>query len=81
MKKIKTTVEEVVAVQITEEEFAELAAEECTKMFLEMSQTGEPSSLNVLLPMTCAKFAAHLLVRLFEENNEENEESEENENA
>ena len=78
MKKIKTTVEEVVAVQITEEEFAELAAEECKKMFLELSHTGEQSVVDVLLPMICAKFSGRLMARIFADNNDENEEREEN---
>ena len=78
MKKIKATVGEVVAVQITEEEFVELASEECKKMFLELSHTGEPSVMDVLLPMTCAKFSGRLAARIFADNNDENEEREEN---
>lgn len=78
MKKIKATVEEVVAVQITEEEFVELASEECKKMFLELSHTGEHSVIDVLLPMACAKFSGRLAARIFADNNDENEEREEN---
>lgn len=82
MKKIVNTVvkeeKKVVAVQITEEEFAELASRECANMFLEMSHEGEQSIVDVLLPMICAKFSAHLMARIFADNNEENEEREEN---
>lgn len=78
MKNIKATVEEVVAVQITEEEFVELASEECKKIFLELSHTGEHSVTDVLLPMTCAMFSGRLAARIFADNNDENEEREEN---
>lgn len=78
MKKIKATVEEVVAVQITEEEFVELASEECKKMFLDLSHTGAPNPLDLALPMMCAKFSGRLTARIFADNNDENEEREEN---
>ena len=81
VKTVTKEVDEVVAVVITEEEFVELASEECKKMFLELSHTGEHSVMDVLLPMTCAKFSGRLAARIFTDNNEENEEREEKENA
>lgn len=82
MEKIKKVIkEEVTAVQITKEEFVNIAAKECTNVFLQMANSGEPSELDVLVPMACAKFAAQLTVKIFETDNEENEEREENENA
>ena len=44
---IREVKEEVVAVQITAEEFCDIASKECTKMFLEMSSKGEPSVLDI----------------------------------
>ena len=58
--------------KITEDEFVELASEECKKMFLELSHTGEQSVVDVLLPMTCAKFSGRLAARIFADNNDEN---------
>lgn len=82
MEKIKKVIkEEVTAVQITKDEFVSIAANECKEVFLQMASYGEPSELDVLVPMACAKFAAHLTARIFETDNEENEEREENENA
>lgn len=79
MKQIKTTVQqekEVVAVQITEEEFADIAAQECTKIAETLMNTGEPSEIDILVPLMCAKYAARVCSRIFK-----TEESEENENA
>ena len=80
MKKVKTT-KEVEAVQITQDEFARIASEECTEMFLAMTTDDEDDMDCVIIPMVCAKFAAHLMARIFADNNEENEEREEKENA
>lgn len=77
---IREVKEEVVAVQITAEEFCDIASKECTKMFLEMSSEGEPSVLDAILPMVCAKYAAHLMATIFHKD-EENEEREEDKNA
>jgi hypothetical protein len=82
MEKIKKVVKkeetEVVAVQITKKEFIDIAAKECTEMFLGLASTGEPSEMDVLLPMVCSKYAAHLAARIFDDKNDE---SEENKNA
>lgn len=77
MNKVKA-MQEVEAVQITQDEFAKLAAEECTKMFLDMSTDDEDDMDCVIIPMICAKFSAHLMARIFADNNDENEEREEN---
>lgn len=78
MEKVKKVVKkeetEVVAVQITKKEFVELAAKECTKMFLGLASTGEPSEMDVLLPIVCSKYAAHLAARIFDDKDEESEE-------
>lgn len=79
MERIKKIVkEEVVAVQITKEEFVKIASEECKEMFLELSSTGEPSEMDILYPMACAEFAGHLAAKIFHTTDDENEEREEN---
>lgn len=76
MEKVKKVIsEEVVAVNITEEEFAQLAAEECTKVLMDsMSDDDDPVGFSLYMSMTCAKYAAHLMDRIF--HNDEKEESE-----
>lgn len=77
MNKVKA-VREVEVVQITQDEFVQIASEECTKMFLAMSSNDENDMDCIILPMTCATYAAHLCARIFADNNDKNEESEEN---
>lgn len=75
MEKVKKVVkEEVEAVQITRMEFAHIAAQECTDMLMAFTDEGEPSPLDTVLPLVCAKYAAHLMARIFDDKNEESEE-------
>lgn len=77
MKRFKTVVKveekAVDTVQITMDEFCKLAADECTELAKELMSTGEPSDADILLPLACARYAAHLCARIFSD-----EESEEN---
>lgn len=80
MEKIKKVIkkeEEIVAVQITLEEFVELASKECTRMFMELSSTGEPDIDDIFLPMICSDFAGQLAARIFGDDKDEESEDKE----
>lgn len=78
MKKIKEVIkEEVVAVQITADEFAKVSAKVCADMYMQLAddaETEEDVELAILLPMTCAKFAAQMMAKIFVDTDEESEE-------
>ena len=78
VKKVVREEKEVVAVQITKDEFVELAAKECTNLAVTLMSEGEPSELDILMPMVCAKYSANLAARIF---GDEITESEEKDNA
>ena len=79
IKKVKEVVKkhETVAVEITLEEFVELASQECTNMFDELVSTGEPDVMDILLPIVCSKFTARLADRIFADDNDEESEDKE----
>lgn len=76
MEKIKKVVrEEVEAVQITKEEFIEVASKGCAKLFKALMEDDFDGAMFV--SETCAKFSAYLVGEIFDEN-DKNEEREEN---
>ena len=82
MEKVKKVIkEEVEAVQITRDEFVQLAAQECADMTMEFLDNDMPDEFGIILPLVCSKYAAHLAVKIFGNDKEEKRESEEKKNA
>lgn len=73
VKKIVNDSREVDAVQITKKEFVDITAKECANMFTQLSNSGEKGVEDILLPIICAKYAAHIMARIFADDNEESE--------
>lgn len=73
VKKIVNESREVDAVQITRQEFVDIASKECVNAFNELSHIGDSSIVDILIPMVCAKFSAHLMRTIFGDKNEESE--------
>ena len=71
MKRIKKPVvrEEITTIEITADEFAEIAAQECAEML--KSAPHEDMHFAVLLSLSFAEFSANLMHRLFDETDEE----------
>jgi hypothetical protein len=78
MKRIKKSVpvpvtEEVVAVEITADEFAEIAAHECAKALADAPV--EDMHFAIMLSLAFADFSANLMHRLFDDPEEEDAEA------
>lgn len=79
MKRTKKPVvkEEVVSVEITQEEFAEIAARECAKALQDACDCDEGNiEFAITLSLAFAEFSANLMHRIFDEPEESEEEAE-----
>lgn len=73
VKKIVNESREVDAVQITRQEFVDITSTECVNIFNELSHIGDRCIVDILIPMICAKFSAHVMRTIFDDKNEESE--------